>query len=268
MQALSEDLALSVDVGEQGRVADLAQGGARHRAGQRVAAEGRAVGPQRERRGDLLAGQHGPDGYAASERFGYRHHVGCHVVPLVGEQPTGASHPALDLVEHQQRLVPVAQAPQVGQEARRRGGDAAFPLHRLDEHGACLRRDQLLDGVEVVERAVAEAGRQRLEALVVLGLGGGRHGGQGASVERTLEADDLPFVGRMTQARVLAHQLDRRLIGLGARVAEEHPVGEAGRHQLLRQQHRWFGEVDVARMPQPFALRSEGRQQGRMPMAK
>ena len=70
----------------------------------------------------------------------------------------------------------VGQLAQPFEVAGRRQVDAALALDRLDQDGAGLAVDQLGDGVEVAERGVAEAGQQRLEALVVLRLAGGARG--------------------------------------------------------------------------------------------
>src|SRR5690606_7715122 len=72
----------------------------------------------------------------------------------------------------------------------------------------------------IVERYPHEAGNQGLEALVHLRVAGRREGGEGASMEGVLVDDDL---GRLDAAAmaVEAGELDRRLVGLQARVAEE-----------------------------------------------
>ncbi len=82
--------------------------------------------------------------------------------------------PRLHFVEDQQQLVLVGQLAQAGQEAVGRNPHAAFALDRLDHDGGRLVVDQPGDGVEVAEGGVDEAGHQRPESLVVLGLGGGR----------------------------------------------------------------------------------------------
>src|SRR5437763_287459 len=80
------------------------------------------------------------------------------------------------------------------------------------------RVEGALELVEVAPRDVPEAFRQRLERFVLLRLPRGMQRGQCAPVERAVGADDhMP-----APATVLAGQLDGRLVGLGARVAEEH----------------------------------------------
>ena len=88
---------------------------------------------------------------------------------------------------------------------------------------AGLAVDQLGDGVEVAERGVAEAGQQRLDALVVLRLAGGAEGAHRPAVEAVEHGDDL-VAARLA---VEPGQLDRRLVRLGAAVAEEALAVEA-----------------------------------------
>src|SRR3989442_2175042 len=71
------------------------------RAGDRVAAEGRAVGAGREGRRDALGRAHGADREPAAERLGERHDVGRDAGGLVREQTARAPEATLDLVEDQ-----------------------------------------------------------------------------------------------------------------------------------------------------------------------
>ena len=103
------------------------------------------------------------------------------------------------------------------------GLHAALALHRLEQDGGHRRVDGRLQGVEVVPGHVAEALGQRLERLVLGRLAGGVQRGQGAAVERAVGADhDVAAV-----AAPLAGQLDGALVGLGARVGEEHLAAAA-----------------------------------------
>ena len=139
-------------------------------------------------------GQQRAAGDAAAEALGQRHDVGRDAEVLVGEPLAGAAAAGLHLVEDQQQLVLVGQLAQAGEEAGGRNADAAFALDRLDQDGGRLVVDQRDDGAEVAERGVAEAGQQRADALVVLGLGRGGDGAVGAAVEAALEGDDLVAV--------------------------------------------------------------------------
>ena len=179
----------------------------------------------------LLADQHRADREAAAQRLGQRHHVGRDAVGVRGEQMTGAAHAALDFVEHQQRAMAIAQRAQAVQELLRRRRHAAFALHGLDQHRADVTGSHRRFGRgQIVEIAVAEARRQRFVAFVVLGLRGGGDGGQRAAVEAAAEAEDHAAIGRTAlRGRVLAHQFDRGLVGLGAGIAEEHALARIAR---------------------------------------
>jgi hypothetical protein len=77
-----------------------------------------------------------------------------------------------------------------------------------------------LQGFEVVVRHAREALHQRLEAGLYLAITGGAQGGERAAVKTAVghhhrrHADAAPVA-------VFAGNLDRRLVGLGAGVAEE-----------------------------------------------
>jgi len=78
------------------------------------------------------------------------------------------------------------------------------------------------------------------------------------------------LLGRPTlRRRPLAHQLDRRLVRFGARIAQEHSLGEAGGvHQLLRQAQRWLGVEHVAAMPKLMRLLGQRGKQIRILMTQ
>ncbi len=73
--------------------------------------------------------------------------------------------------------------------------DAAFALHRLDQHARRLRPDRVAQRVQVVERHVVEALHLRAEPGEVFLVPRGRQHGERAAVERALEADDAVALG-------------------------------------------------------------------------
>ncbi len=164
----------------------------------------------------------------------------------------------------------VAQCAHLLQEAGRGRHHPALALHRLDHHRGHVagghRRLQLGDVVEV---DVAEATGQRLVAFLVLGLRGGGDRGQGAAVEAAAEGDDHALLRRAAlRAGPLAHQLDRRLVGLGAGIAQEHALGEAaGADEFLGKAQRRFAVEDVAGVPQLAGLLDQRRVQVRIVVA-
>src|SRR2546422_2370912 len=60
-----------------------------------------------------------------------------------------------------------------------------------------------------------------------------------SAVERAREGDDLGLPGP------LARELERRLVRLGARIAEEHAARERPRHELLGEPLAGLGAVQV-----------------------
>ncbi len=91
--------------------------GRRH--GERIAAEGRAVGPHRHALGRLGGGEAGAEREAAAERLREPHDVGSDAAALIGEQLAGAADAGLHLVEDQEQPVIVAELAQHAQELRR-----------------------------------------------------------------------------------------------------------------------------------------------------
>ena len=98
------------------------------------------------------------------------------------------------------------------------------------------------DGVQVVVGDVGEAGHHRLEARVILGLGRRRERGVGPAVEAALHRDDLePARG----VPVGPGELDGRLVGLGAAVAEEALAAERPLRERLRRTSPWASMYQV-----------------------
>jgi hypothetical protein len=133
----------------------------------------------------------------------------------------------------------VAELAQACEEPFRRHVDPALALYGLDEDGGGLRPRGLPRGFEVSEGYVDEALRQRPEALLQRGLGGGGEPAVGAPVERLAEGDDLMLLRAVVRVGVATGELYRGLDRFGAGVAEEHPVEVGGldehpRHLLLQ----------------------------------
>ena len=118
-----------------GRVDDV-EYRSRNSAGQRIAAEGRAVDADRERARDLGGCQHRPDGKPAAQSLGAGQNVRNHTLLHVRKERASAAHTALDLVEDEQRVVFVAEPSRRGQEFRRARNHSPFALHRLEYHRA------------------------------------------------------------------------------------------------------------------------------------
>ncbi len=238
------------------------------RHGERIAAEGRAVRARRHALAGLRGGEEGPDRKAAAERLGERHDVGRHPGVLIGEQVAGAPHAGLHFVEDQQRAVLVGELAQLAQGLVRRHPHAPLALDGLDQDGGGGRADHALDRRDVAERHLVEALDHRSEAVEIFLLAAGRERRQRAAMERALEGDDADALGGAVDRVEFARGLDRALHRLGARIREEHVVGEALRAQPLRQPLAFRDAEQVGDMQQLGGLRGQRFHQPGMRMAE
>ena len=202
----------------------------------RVAREGGTMGARRPGP-DRFTRQEGADRHAGGNALGRRDDVRLDARVLDGPPAAGASHPGLDLVDHEQDAVLVADLAQAAQERDRRGKVSALALHRLDHDGGHVagcndppedRAAQHLElscpvasrlfapGAHAGERRVMDHRQQRAKASALLDLRiGEAEGAHGAAVERAFECDDPGPMG------VIARELDGALDRLGSRVGEE-----------------------------------------------
>ena len=213
-QRLGELGAPLADVREQlvvDRLDDRARGG----ADDRVAAEGGGVVAGLEPGRRVVGGEQRADRQAVGEPLRERDEVRPHAELLEREERPGAADAGLHLVEAEERAVLGGELGGGGEEAGRRGVDAALALDRLDQDQAGVGPDGRLERRDVVQRREGHAGDERLERRALRGLAGRRERAHRPAVERVLERDDPRLAGR------LARVLDRRLDRLGARVAEE-----------------------------------------------
>ena len=118
-EALLEEQALALDLLQEAGLQDHVEHRVAHRHGERVAAEGGAVGADRHAPGGLGRGEAGAHREAAADALGHRHDVGRHAGPFIGEELAGAADAGLDLVEDQEQAVLVAEAAQFAQEGVR-----------------------------------------------------------------------------------------------------------------------------------------------------
>ena len=105
------------------------------------------------------------DRETAAQRFRGGKHVRRHAIVHIGVQLPGTADAGLDFIENQQRIVRIAQLTQAAQEFHIRWYDAAFPLHRFNDHCAGIVVDQRLCRVEVVKDSVLNLRRQRRKIL-------------------------------------------------------------------------------------------------------
>ncbi len=161
-------------------------------AGERIAAEGRAMAAGLEEGGRGSGGEAGADRHAVGEPLGERDHVGPDRRMLEREPGAGAAGAALHFVEHEQPLLRIADFAQTLEITGAAHIDAAFALDQLDQHGdhVAVALGDALHRFEVVERHPHETGDQRLEAGLHLAAAGGGERGDGAAVKRLFQHHD------------------------------------------------------------------------------
>ena len=177
--------------------------------------------------------------------------------------------PVLYFVEGEQDARFVGDGAQFGEETGGGGGaDPAFALDGFDEDRRGLGADGGARRVGVAERDVDETVHGRPEAFERLFVAAGGERRQGAPVEGALEGDDAPASGIAAAVVVAPRHLDYAFHRLGARIAEEHLVGEARGAQAFGEA-RLFGDfVEVGAMPQFLSLGGERRNQPRVAVAQ
>ena len=239
----------------------------RRRARERVAAERRAVVAGLHSVRDRIRRDKRADRHAAREAFRERHDIGLYTVFFIGEELARAADARLDLVEDEQRVIFVAELAHALEVAGRWRVDAALALDRLEQHGARLVAHHGRELREVVVMDVVEAVRQRPEALVVMRLARRRQRRDRAAVEGVPRADDLRFL-RVEAVRVLACDLDRALVRLRARVAEERLVEARELDELRGRIGLRARVVEVRAMDHLARLMRDGIDERRIIMAE
>ena len=222
------------------------------------------MGAGREVLGQVGGGKHRRDGEATAQALGAGENVRHHAVIHISEQLASTAHAALYFIEHQQRVVCVAQlagALQIGLLGRQY---AALALHGFQHHGAGLVGNRGLQRLQVVVRHMGDALDLRPETVGVLRLAADADSEQSAAVEAVGSGDDLVLFRTEAVMGNATRQLERCLVGLGAGVAEEHALGEGRFDQLLAQaQGRLVGE-HVGDVPQGIGLLGQRRDQCRV----
>ena len=109
---------------------------------------------------------------------------------------------------------------------------------------------------------------RRPEAFDMALLPAGEDRRQRPAVERALHADDPGLVRVAARMMIFADHLDAELDRLGARIAEEHRVGEGVAHELLAHLLLAGDGEDVRAMPQLVRLIGQRLDQRRMAVAE
>jgi hypothetical protein len=168
-------------------------------------------------RRDRLRHQHGAHRETAGEWLRERDHVGLDAHLLVGEQRSGASEPALNLVEDERDVSCLRHSAQLAQEAGVDDANAALPLDRLDDQRG--DRVGVERGIELLEIALEDRdpGGEWAERQSVAGSVGRRERAEEPSVERAAQRDGL--VLRLAErARPAARVVEGGVVRLPARI--------------------------------------------------
>ena len=173
---------------------------------------------------------------------------------LVGEETARAANAGLHFVEDQNEIAPVADLAQAPQEGWRNDPHPALALDRLDHDHARLRPDRRLDRLEVGQRNLVEAVDLGPEAVEIFGLAAGGDHGERPAMERAFEGERAVALGMAVDRMAPARHLDRRLVGLGARIGEENKVGEGRVGEALGIALAFGILIEVRNVPQLRAL--------------
>ena len=214
----------------------------------------RVLRPVHEGVVDVLAHDHAAHRHrAGGHALGEGDHVGHDAVALGGERRAEAPEAGDDLVEDQQDAVFVADLAQALEIALGRRQDAGRARHRLDDHRGdgrgVVQGDDALERVGemaapfrlalgerlmlavIGRRQMIDAGEQRAEELAVVDHAADRDAAEADAVIAALAADQA--LARALSAHVVVGErdLERRVDGFGARIAEEHVI-EIARREL------------------------------------
>ena len=180
----------------------------------------------------------------AAQRLRAGEEIGLHVIALPGEPRARAAHARLHLVDDHQEVLLVAERADALHELVRRRRDAAFALHRLEHDRDRLVVHRGLDGSQIVVVGIGEADRQGIVSLLAPRLRRRRDRRERAAMEALAHRHDL--VAPPVRRAPLACELDRRLVRLRARVAEERLATKArDLHELRGEQRRRRVHVEV-----------------------
>ena len=145
------------------------------------------------------------------------------------------------------------------------GVDTAFALNGFKKDGSHIITPGrgLLERLDVVERHTDKAFHQRLEALLHLGVGRGRKGGNAAAVKSLLAHHDLR-AGNALAVAEFARKFERSLVRLQPAVAEKNVAQTRELHQLRGQLFLQRHVKVVAAMNELGDLILQGRHQFRV----
>ena len=173
--------------------------------------------------GALFVREHGANRQAAAQRLRGRDDVGLYPVLLIAEEAARAADAGLHLIDEQEH---VALRAEIAQRLDKRGVermDAALALDQLDKHRARVFVHRGLHRFHRRLRVGKALGKRRKVVMErVLARRGKRC--DRAAVERIFQRHDFAVTLAVVVRAVLARELNRALVGLGAAVCEEHAL--------------------------------------------
>ena len=255
-----------------GRVDDV-EHGAGDGAGERIAAVRRAVHADRERARDLGGGQHRAD--RESRRPAPWRSSGCRA-----RCPSACTRRAC-------RCGPCRSGSRRGSAARRARCTAAAPPAGIPACPGIMPPSPCIGSRITAQMSSPPSSRTRASSAAtslygmcvkpaglgpkprrVLRLAAGGHGEQRAAVERVQRRDHADLLRAVAVVRVAARELQRRLVRLGAGVAEEHALGERRVDEPLREPQRRLVGEPVRHVPELPRLLVERVHHRRMAVAE
>ncbi len=150
----------------------------------------------------------------------------------------------------------------------RESAHAALALNGLQQHARGLRADQRLDRVEIAEGSLVEAVDLGAETVDIFLVSAGGDGRQRAPVKSALEGDEAITLGRAVGRVEFSRGLDRAFHRFGARIGEEHAIGECRVDETPRQPFGLRNLKKIGHVPGLFRRRAQGRDKMRMRMAE
>ena len=181
----------------------------------------------------------------------------------MGEERPRPAHPGLHLVDAEERADLERELGGSLGEGRLERDHATLAEHGLEQQqrGVAGGSERRLEGLDVVRTGERDPGHERPEALPFRRLSGRRERPERTAVEPALERHDPGTPGR------LACDLQRRLVGLRAGVAEEGAAAGKALGQQPRELEHRLRPVEVRRVPEPVELLVGGRERRRRTVA-
>ena len=187
---------------------------------------------------------------------------------LAAQEGAGAAHAGLHLVHDEDEVLFVAEGADSLHILGVQRHNTALALYQFQHDSAGVAVHHLGQGVDVAGLDVLEALVEGAEVVVEHALSGGGQGSNGTAMEAVDQRDDVVAVSTVFVEAVLAGGLDGALVGLCARVAEEHPAHAGALAELFGQLAAGGGIVEVGGVLQLVCLPGDGLGPGHIAVAQ